>query len=298
MFHRLPPLNSLRMFEAAARHGSFKAAGAELNVTPTAVSHQIARLEAQLGVLLFERKVRAVSLTAEGQQLAQVAHQALQQLADTLEVISASGSVLRIATTSAFAAMWLVPRLDRFRQRHPEIEVQLHTSEAAVDLRRDRRIDLAIRYGHCPPRDAVRLLDEQFEAVATPALLASGVTLSEADLIATRWQNPTLAAVGWDDWLQAYAPGTASGARLYFDQEQHVVQAALAGQGMALLSSVMAEMPIRQGWLTPIRQGCALAGFSYYLLTSPFSARQRKVTLFRAWLEEMLDVRAGQGRAE
>ena len=147
MFAHLPQLNSLRVFDSAARLTSFKAAALELNVTPTAVSHQIRTLEEKLGTLLFVRKTRAIILTPEGEKLARVAYHSLQQISGVLEEISDKQTVLIVSTTTSFAAQWLVPKLENFRRRHSEIRVVVKTSEYLEDLQKDRRIDLAIRDG-------------------------------------------------------------------------------------------------------------------------------------------------------
>jgi LysR family transcriptional regulator, glycine cleavage system transcriptional activator len=290
MFSRLPQLNSIRVFEAAARLSSFKTAAEELNVTPTAVSHQIRNLEEKLGTLLFERKTRAIALTPEGLQLAQVSHQALQQIASTLEDISRVQTVLNITTTSSFAAMWLVPRLARFQILHPEIQVSIRTGEQVENLQNDRRIDLAIRYGQYDEQDvnATKLITEYFGAYATQNYLKDCKSLKNATLIETQWQNKSLPSVTWKQWLQKYDESTCSPKIRYFDQEHHVIQAALAGQGIALVSSVLAQTSLQQNWLEPYKDECFLPGLTYYLLPSPFSKDLRKVIVFQNWLIEEL----------
>ncbi len=290
MFSRLPPLNQIRGFEAAARLGSFKAAAEELNITPTAVSHQISGLEDRLGVLLFDRKTRAVSLTYEGVRFADVVHKALQQIADVAEEISASRSVLRVATTASFASMWLVPHLDRFRKDNPDIRVELITSEAVSDIRRDRRIDLAIRYGRDESRaeDSVKLITESFSAYANEDYLRNLADLNDADFIETRWKNRNFPPVNWKQWLNKAGSDFSEFRVTSFDQESHVIQAALAGQGIALVSSVLVKTPVQQGWLKPLPDGPSIPGFSYWMLLSPFSQHLRKVSVFRDWLVKEL----------
>ncbi len=290
MFSLLPQLNSIRVFEAAARLSSFKAAAEELNVTPTAVSHQIRNLEDKLGTLLFERKTRAITLTPEGVKLAQTAHQALQQIASTLEEISGVQTVLNISTTASFAAMWLVPRLVQFQKMHPEIQVAIRTGEQLDDLRKDRRIDLAIRYGYYdePDGKATKLVTEYFGVYATQDYLSGCKGLNNATLIETQWQNKNLPSITWGQWLYKYSADTQAPRIRYFDQEHHVIQAALAGQGMALVSSVLVQTALQQGWLQVYREGCYLPGLTYYLLPSPFSENLRKLAIFRDWLVEEL----------
>lgn len=290
MFSRLPQLNSIRVFEAAARLSSFKAAAEELNVTPTAVSHQIRNLEEKLGTLLFERKTRAIALTPEGLQLALASHQALQQIASTLEDISRVQTVLNIATTSSFAAMWLVPRLARFQKLYPEIQVSLRTGEQLDDLQNDRRIDLAIRYGQYDDQDtnAIKLVTEYFGVYATRNYLDECKYLKDATLIETQWQNKNLPRVTWKQWLKEYDVDIDNPKIRSFDQEHHVIQAALAGQGMALVSSVLVQAYLIQDWLEPYSDECLLPGLTYYLLPSPFSKDLRKVVVFQNWLMDEL----------
>lgn len=282
------------MFEAAARLSSFKAAADELNVTPTAVSHQIRNLEEKLGTLLFERKTRAIALTPEGLQLAQVSHQALQQIASTLEGISRVQTVLNVTTTSSFAAMWLVPRLARFQKLHPEIQVAIRTGEQLDDLQNDRRIDLAIRYGQYDEQDVntIKLITEYFGVYATQNYLNGCKNLKNATLIETQWQSKSLPSVAWGHWLQKYDVNTDNPKIRSFDQEHHVIQAALAGQGLALVSSVLVQTSLQQNWLEPYKDDCFLPGLTYYLLSSPFSKDLRKVIVFQNWLLEELSKNA------
>ncbi len=294
MFSHLPPLNSIRVFEAAARLTSFKTAAEELNVTPTAVSHQIRNLEEKLGILLFERKTRAIALTPEGLKLAQVSQQALQQIASTLEDITGIQSVLNITTTSSFAAMWLVPRLARFQKLHTDIQVAIRTGEQLDDLQNDRRIDLAIRYGQYDEQDAnaIKLFTESFGTYATQNYIKGCKSLKNATLIETEWQNKSLPSVTWQQWLQKYDLNSYNPKIRYFDQEHHVIQAALAGQGIALVSSVLVQTHLQENWLVPYKDNCLLPGHTYYLLPSPFSKDLRKVDVFKNWLIDELSENA------
>jgi len=290
MFSHISQLNQIRGFEAAARLGSFKAAGEELNVSPTAISHQIANLEDKLGVLLFERKTRSVNLTQEGSRLAQAAHQALQQLSTAFEEISNKQSVLRIATTTSFASMWLIPNLASFKKKHPEIQIEIKTGEELIDISRDRRIDLVIRYGCNDEKseNITKLVTESFGAYATDGYLSRYKNLKDAALIETRWKNKSLPPIAWCNWLKKFYPNVTAPQICYFDQEQHVIQAALAGQGIALVSSILVKMALQQGWLKPLNDRCLLPGLTYYVLISPFSEDLRKVVVFKDWLVEEL----------
>lgn len=294
MFTHLPKLNQVRGFEAAARLGSFKAAGEELNLSPTAISHQITNLEDKLGVLLFERKTRAVILTPEGTQLAEAAYQALQRLSATIEEISNAKSVLRVSTTTSFASMWLVPNLADFQKQYPEIQIEIKATEELIDINRDRSVDLVIRYGCNKEKKegATKLLTEDFRAYATETYLASHQKLKEATFIETRWKNRSLPLVTWSMWLEAFRPDTSVSNIISFDQEHHAIQAALASQGLVLASSVLAKMAIQQGWLKPLGSSCSIPGLTYYLLVSPHSENLYKSVVFKKWLVETLGANA------
>lgn len=294
MFSHLPQLNQVRGFEAAARLGSFKAAGEELNLSPTAISHQISNLEEKLGVLLFERKTRTVILTHEGSQLAEAVYQALQRLSATIEEISFAKSVLRVSTTTSFASMWLVPNLAGFQKQYPEVQVEIKTTEDLIDIDRDRGVDLVIRYGCNKEKNkgATKLVTEDFRAYATETYLASHKKLEEATFIETRWKNKSLPLVSWSKWLEAFRPNTSASNIISFDQEHHAIQAALASQGLVLASSVLAEMAIQQSWLKPLGSGYSIPGLTYYLLVSPHSENLYKSIVFKKWLVETLGANA------
>ncbi len=189
MFANLP-LNALRAFEAAARLLSFKAAAAELSVTPTAVSHQIRSLETWLGLVLFERLPRQVRLTDGGQRLFHSLHGALLEVAQSVDTLrpQRSNSHLTLSTTAAFAALWLVPRLGRFYARHPNINVRLDTHCEVIDLHQDASVDLVVRYSldAYPNLYGMCLFDESFGVYGSPEQVA----------LAAR-QVPTLISVHW-----------------------------------------------------------------------------------------------------
>ena len=289
VFAQLPSPAALRTFEAAARRGSFKAAAQELSVTPTAVSHQIRALEEHLEIRLFVRRVRAVELTESGRQLFDAVHRAFRQISLALEEVSAAESVLTVSTTPAFAALWLVPRLGRFHDRHPELRIQLDTGTAAIDLERDRRVDVAIRYGYGPYPElhATPLLEETFGAFGTPSYLRRLKRWSDAVLIETVWHKPRLEPVSWEAWLaKAGHSGCQAPPARRFDHEHYVVQAALASQGIVLASSVLVADLLDRGWLEQHEPDVNLAGKSYTALCLRTSTSLRKVRDFLTWLED------------
>lgn len=291
MFTHLPPLNSFRVFEAAARLNSFKLAAAELNVTPTAVSHQIRGLESTLGIRLFLREPRSVTLTEEGRRLAASVQAALGVLAGAVEGVTGRASTLTVSTTTSFAALWLVPRLPAFRERHPELEVKVHTGETPERMEWQTGTDLAIRYG--PPRDddgKPLSGTESFAVFWNPKNLrkrpGNASLISRVDLLETRWQNPQLPAIGWEQWLARYAPRTREVRVQSFDTELHALQAAMTGDGIVLASDLLASMAVKHGWLRPYRKESVLPGLSYRVVTSPGRRELPKVRAFCRWVEE------------
>ena len=289
MFARIPSPSALRSFEAAARLGSFKAAANELSVTPTAVSHQIRTLEEHLEVPLFIRRTRAVELTESGRRLSEAAHQAFQQIMLALEEISATETVLTVSTTPAFASLWLVPRLGRFQERHPEFQIHLDTGTLPTDLERDRRVDIAIRYGvgPYPGLHTAPLFDETFGAYASPDYLRGLERWEDAVLIETGWQQPGLEGLSWQAWLfEAGISPDLSRKPRSFDQEHLVVQAALASQGLVLVSSILVGDLVQRGWLEGYRPQVRLTGQRYTALCLPGRASRRKVARFLDWLRD------------
>ncbi len=282
-------LPALRSFDAAARTGSFKDAATELGVTPTAVSHQIRSLEEQLGVALFVRETRKISLTMEGSRLAAATSRGFREIYDALEELRDASSRLTVAATPAFAALWLVPRLAVYEARHPASSVHVETSTELVDLARDRRIDVAIRYGagDYPGFATVPVAQETFGAYAHPGYLGTSATIGDAVLIETRWRSAALQPIGWDHWLVArdLDPGMFRNRRV-FDQEQHSIQAALAGQGIVMTSNLLVEDMCRRGWLAALHPETRIAGLRYTAVAVPGHAETGKVRHFLSWLSE------------
>lgn len=268
---RLPPLSSLRAFEAAARHGSFKKAASELGVTPTAISHQIRGLEEYTGLVLFDRKVRKVSLTDAGARL----YPAIREGFDGFERIfrsmlpPASRTKVTISATNAFTARWIVPRVSKFHALHPEIDLQLLASDEPLDLS-ENRVDIAIRYGDgpYPGLKAEPLFGDDFAPLASPALAVSSVSdLERVPLIHFEWKTKSPRNPTWERWFEEAGRAMPSFGQLRFNDESHAVQAALAGQGLALLSRRLLAHEIATGQLVqPF--GPIIKGRVYHLLTA------------------------------
>ncbi|MEO0763317.1 MAG: LysR substrate-binding domain-containing protein [Pseudomonadota bacterium] len=287
MFARLPSPSSLRTFEAAARNGSFKAAAAELGVTPTAVSHQIRALEDALDTALFVRRTRAVELTEAGSRLAPAVHAAFVSIRAAVEEIAEAEQVLTVTTTAAFATLRLMPRLPAFEARWPGLRVRVETGAGLVDLRRDRRVDVAIRYAAEVPEGphAVALMTERFGAYAAP-MWVKGDPSEAPVLIETDWHQPTLAHVTWDTWFSAAGGTRRPDAQiLRYEEEHYVLQAAIAGHGLALMSSALVGDAVHQGLLTPVRPHVIVPGATatYTALCAPDRRHERKIDRFIDW---------------
>ena len=262
----LPPLDLLRGFEAAARHLSFTRAAAELFLTQSAVSRQIQALEAFVGVDLFERRHKALALTDAGQAYYRTVSQTLDLLREATRKVkdTRKGHVLTVTTTVSFAALWLVPRLARFRKDHPHVDVRITATHEVVELEREG-IDVAIR--DCPlnrvPPGAVFLVGEHLAAMCSPAYLKEAkrgklalghpqdlkhhVLLNLHD-VSRRW--PWLS---WATWFEAMGVEDAAPAgTLTFDAYDQVIHAALHGQGIALGRMTLAGQHIRARQLVPL----------------------------------------------
>jgi len=293
MDRRLPPLNSLRAFEAAARHLSFSKAAAELHVTPGAISHQVKVLEDLLGVVLFHRLTRAIRLTDAGLAALPLFAEGFDKLAQGVEQLRShtESGMLTISTGPAFGAMWLMPRLKRFRDQHPDIEIRIDGSDKLVNLNRDD-VDVAIRYGPGGYEGVRidRLFSPMNTPVCSPKLLAGNVPLTQpADL-----RHHTLLHIDWKDdeaswrmWLLAAGLSDIdSSLGPHFGLENMAVQAAIDGQGVALVGDVLVANELAAGRLvhpfdsdlnTPLT-------FSYFLLCANDSETSPKITAFRNWL--------------
>ena len=297
MPRRLPSLDALRVFEAAARHLSFTQAADELHVTQAAVSQRIRSLEESLGVPLFRRLNRTLLLSDDGQALYQPVRDALDQMADAVESLRAgdAAGVLTVTTIDSFAATWLVPRLKRFRGAHPEIDVRISTSDTLLDLTRED-MDMAVRYGRgdWPNLDVVRLMTEEVFPVCSPALLERGPPLEKpADLARHTLIHDSLHE-NWRMWLLAAgAPGVDAARGPGYYLSNLVVQAAVAGEGVAIGRSVLVADELASGRLVKPFDVSLPVEFAYYVVSPRATKDRPKIKAFRAWwLQE-----AGTGEA-
>ncbi|MBD9416259.1 LysR family transcriptional regulator [Pseudomonas sp. PDM16] len=289
MFARLP-LTALRTFESAARLASFRAAAMELNVTPTAVSHQIRGLEQWLGTLLFERLGRGVRLSEAGEKLQRSLHGAFMEIDRSLNTLRppSGEQCVSLNTMPAFAALWLVPRLGRFYRRHPGIRVRIETSNELVELERDASLDLVIRcgLGEYPQLHQQQLMGEHFAAYAAPQLLED-MPQRRPDLIGVGWDAPMSGLPVWESWAeQAGENWVLAATRRDYPDEHYALQAAIAGQGLVLASSVLVSDSLASGLLRPYHADISLPGAPYLALCVPGRERQPAVKALLDWLAE------------
>jgi LysR family transcriptional regulator, glycine cleavage system transcriptional activator len=288
MGRRLPPLNAIRVFEAAARHLSFTRAADELNVTQAAVSHQIKALEEILGVPLFRRLNRALMLTEAGQSYLPPLRDALDMIADATAKLKAGDTVgaLTVSTIASFAAKWLLERLPHFQALHPQIDVRLQTTPQVVDFTH-HDVDVAIRFGRggWPDVRSEKLLTEDIFPVCAPRLLEGSRPLRcPADLRhAVLLHDDFL--VGWTMWLQAMGAAEVDAARgPRFTDSALVLQAAVAGQGVALARRVLAADDLAAGRLVRLFDATLPSDLAYYVVAPPQYFDRPKVRAFYEWV--------------
>lgn len=293
----LPPLNALRAFEAAARHMSFQDAAQELEVTPTAISHQIKNLEQHLGVALFiRRNPRPLELTTAGRQLYPVLRDGFDRFAFAVAHLQTDQAATELTVTAIndFASKWLVPRLPKFQAAYPDIDIRLQTSVDVIDLKAGT-VDMAIRYGHgnYPGLVAIKLLSDAFIPVCSPLLpqqkpLGTLDDLVHHTLIHCEWVNYSgNDQPSWAKWLQQAGITTVDPTRgLKFTGESLAIQSALNGQGVALCSNIHAADDLAKGLLVQPFD-VELAGFSFYAVYLPKHPKQDAITKFVDWLENM-----------
>ncbi|MGF6176783.1 LysR substrate-binding domain-containing protein [Ensifer sp. 4252] len=287
---KLPPLGALRVFEAAARRLSFKQAADELNVSPTAVSHQIRQLEDLLELKLFERGTRQVRLTPAGQTLFPVLRDGLDRFEQVIGELSRhrDTKVARLTSTVAFVAKRLAPLAGSFRDAHPDWNLRLDASNRTVDL--DADADAAIRYGdgQYPGLLSEPLFADRFAPVCAPRLVPASLdALRAATLIHFDWglaRRGDERALVWRQWLKhaGLADMDAAGG-LSFTDEIHAVQSVVAGQGIGLLSLTLVAEELASGILVqPF--ALSLESYRYDLVYSPQAAERPATQVLRGWV--------------
>ena len=296
----------LRAFEAVARHLNFRAASEELSLTQSAISRQIQSLEGDVGVSLFLRHTRAVELTGAGAQLLRAVMPSLERIDGAVRLIrqSAGRKSVAISTWASFASMWLIPRLEAFQQDHPDIDIRIDATDAPVGLD-TTDVDLALRYAMAGqvPAHAEHLFGEQLTPVVSPWLLKSSSGLHKADDLAqfpmieatdahrnqhTEWQS-------WQRWFDTHRLERLEPKRwLYFTYAHQIAQAALTGQGVALVRTPLVAESLASGALVePFPQLRLDSPLAYWLIVGPRNMARPEVQAFCDWLR----VQAAQTRA-
>lgn len=306
MPQRLPSLNALRTFEAVARHLSLTKAARELCVTPAAVSHQIRALEAELGIGLLQRRKGTYVLSREAQSALPVLQAAFSQFAEAVRRLRAktSKSVLRVNVCPTFAANWLVPRLGKFRDLRRDIDVDLNATENLADF---DGVDIAIRLGagNYPELKAFKLFEGEIFPACSPRLLESGPALdTPADilnhtLLHVDWswlyeqtRTRTDVTQGWANWLRAAGVESAEvdrGPR--FSHISLALRAAVHGQGIALVSELLARDELANGHLVRLFETALPRGCTYYIVYPHEASRNPKVATFRDWILTEVGIR-------
>lgn len=297
---KLPPLTELGAFEAAARCRSFKLAAVELGVTPTAVSHQIKLLEAYCGRALFRRQPRPMTLTWAGEQLFPVVRDGFGSFVEAINVVRAGSAParLRLTTTNAFAARWLVSRLPQWRKAHSRLSLEIASTDEVVSLK-NGEADISIRYVRSTPTDgpAFELMRDSFHVVAAPKLVGKSlrllkpVELARFPLIEAGWRSNDAEAPTWRQWEAAarkhhrHVPDLAGLVSFNFREELHAIEAAISGQGIAICSDVLVAPELASGDLIKLTN-VTIQGCGFYIVHRASHPKMSSIKAFVAWAME------------
>lgn len=292
---KIPSLNGLRAFESAARHMSFTKAAEELNVTQTAVSHQIRRLEDELGIRLFLRLKNGLALTDEGRAFLPGIRSAFHEIRCATEMLldTSNNSALTISTLVSLATKWLLPRLPSFQDAFPNIDIRVTASTELVDFRKGG-IDAAIRYGFGDWKglQADWLMSDEIFPVCSPKLLTGPKAIkSPADLAnQTLLQVSGMTSNDWNMWLRAAGlpEKLAEGTRLTFDLTMMAVQAAIDGLGICIGRTTYVDDDLKVGKLVAPFNLRLKSDLGFYLVSPLDIANSKKVMAFRCWLIDLV----------
>ncbi|WP_341503434.1 transcriptional regulator GcvA [Gallaecimonas sp. GXIMD4217] len=293
MSRRLPPLNALKVFEAAARHLSFTRAAEELFVTQAAISHQIKSLEEFLGLKLFRRRNRSLLLTEEGQSYYLDIKDIFSHLSEATERVlsrSAKGA-LTVSMQPSYAIQWMVPRLSRFSEEHPDIDVRIKAADQEEGSLTDD-VDVAIYYGKgkWPGLAADRLQTEYLIPVCAPMLLQGSRPLSSPEDLRHHTLLHDSSRKAWQAWVRQLGLQHMINVNHgpIFSHSTMVLQAAVYGQGVALAHSVLAQPDIAAGRLVCPFKEVLVSKNAYYLVCQQSQAEQGKIVAFRDWMLKMV----------
>ena len=290
MSRRLPSLNALRAFEAAARQRSFVRAAEELHVTPAAVSQQVKLLEDYLGVALF-RRGKTLTLSDSAGAVLPLVSEAFDQLERAVTRVRAinTGGPLVVSAPPAFAARWLIPRLDDFHASHPDVQLRLMATRRLVDFALED-VDMAIRFGAgaYPELHVERLLTESIVPVATPKLAASIKTpadLARCTLLEDEWHAGEGVFPDWETWLASLGATVETPLRIqHFGDANLAIQAAVAGLGVTLTWHSLVVNDLQAGRLVQLLDQAIPTTLGYHLVIPENRTSTDKVAAFRSWL--------------
>ena len=290
MQRRLPPLTSLRAFDAAGRHLSFTKAAEELTVTQAAISHQVKALEEHLDVALFLRLPRQLELTKAGKILLPVVRDAFNRIGECVAKLNrdVASAVLKVKLAPSFAAKWLSPRLDDFRRKYPQIELSLTHSNEAADFRR-QPIDIAITYGKGDWRGVVsdRILSIDFFPVCSPKFMQGEYPLTTPENLAHYTLLHDTDHVAWTDWLAlAGVENVDSQHGTVVDDTNVLMQAAIDGLGVALGSTHFVADRLASGRLVKPFDTTLHRDYAYYVVCPKKHLKRPEVAAFKIWLME------------
>jgi len=286
----LPPLETFRFFEAAARHLNFTQAAKEMHVTHGAVSQRIKRLEEHLGTRLFRRSGRGMQLTDEGRRLLERVRAAISEITEGVEAIRPDNSdrTLTISTVPCFAAYWLLPRLADFNEHHPDIQVNIRAALSLTDFTRDG-VDMALRFG--PGKWAgltsIKLYDEELVPVCSPAFLRGRLPRTPADLLKVPLLHDERQP--WSIWFEAVGldyRDAAQGPR--YSDGNLLIPAAIAGLGVALARASLVEADLASRRLVRLFSRSVPTRYSYFIVYPPGSENTAKIQVFQQWLFEQV----------
>ena len=293
MARKSTPLNALRSFEAAARLLSFTEAAKELNVTQAAVSHQVKSIEEYLGIALFNRNPRRLTLTTQGRQLLPEITEAFDKISNALDAIEVKpdSNLITVRLAPSFAAKWLSPRLKYFWMQHPEIDLSLFHAHPAVDFEREQ-IDIAVTYGKgdWPGVVSERLLSLDFFPVCCPDYLTGENPLTELENIFSYALLHDADYECWKDWLNLAGLDSVQANRgTIIDDTNVLIQAAIDGQGVALGSTTFVQDHLDAGRLVKPFTQILKNEYSYYVVCPESHLNNPSVSAFRDWLMALVN---------
>lgn len=285
-FRKLPNLAALRAFEAAARHQNFSRAAEEVHLTHGAISHQVRALEEELGLQLFARNGKRITITPEGEHFAAVIREALSLIADAADALKNTRQQQRLAITAlpSFAARWLSPRLGQFIEQYPELEVSLQSSNHLTDFIKES-VDIGIRFGlgKYPGLQSEFLMHDSYYPVASPQFNGGDLPATPAQM--ARLPLLRCALEPWEPWFRLAGldhPEPSGG--LVFQDSSMLARAAVDGQGIALGRHAIVERDLASGQLVRLFDIALPSPVSYYLVYPAKSLEKPQVRAFRDWL--------------